>query len=1678
MNYVAQTPEDSRPPSPAKGTKGNGVLAAKSTMLERLPGPLQNPYVFGLLAVIIVGGISAGIGIGASSGASAPGPVSSSSSPPPPPPPPLVMTYTGTFTTQTVAKAGAELIILNKYLTASPASSRWPIPCARSYEGNDWEVTLPRPPGDALVQIASCSASTCDIVIPDQDGYTYTFTTPTDGGVGALSSDARFDRSASSLLLQGTFGPTRSSIASLSTTMQGAATSSTPAPAPPAMAQWIVDQMAATPTLHRAYLRRRANNRLDAVSEAGRPRGACEVGARWNRIAIRGDDAGQTIRFTAVGSVTAMYVGGVLRSEIDLTEMRPYPGGLGSIATRSTDGTISMGVTLKICRVNEWRLGEVVIGSTCQSNLFPAADNRAVVFNVFINFSTLTSPSGLSDQYGDTIELMDLGSADAVVDSLLPTTIYNEGVRLLTQLNVACPLSIGAQLRPSTTMKYGGHYYLYDPRIVTRDNTVAAPADFSTSSGTAPLLCTSAPKTFLNEATCVRTYGCQSQSYSATSFTLDAATLREFFRSSRSFVYVIDGLRDDGSWTNPCQSGSALSRWKSLGAACSGTTVTGTMATTIAAAIRTSTDTNTFVKDLPSLSSSTCTNPGAGAQVDVDGTCWQHTHNNQLDVYDFTSWANAHNGNDEASHFYPIKAIAYATGTDAARTKINFPSSHGMSRWRAQGTQVREYRLGKFGDTLTFDDLPQGLQSAGFAAAVGVTTSPLSSSGAPPAVETCGSHGEVASDPALGNMFHFGSDRFSLVAAYTKMEMLDVGRRDDGNQKQQIHTMIALHAADQLRQRVAWSLSQVFVVGEGGSVLLSDSTEIWTAYYDIFVRNAFGSYRDVMREVAFSPMMATYLSFKGSESYAYSSTVADENFAREMMQLFSLGLWMLNDDGTQMSDAIGYAIPSYNQVDIVTQARLWTGFTQRDERGNIEVKRIATQNQLDPLLIRAERRDAFPKMNLYQRHIGDTYPLCSDLAPRAFLRSGATYRYLGTTDSADLSVSVDWSNVNWLTQSSTTVPPFAPDPSSSSLYAALTGSGFPQTVVLTSNLACHGTECDVDTARVIQILYGGTSYYFEYVPIACASLAFLNAGTGRYVDQFLTYATNNGLKERLCAEPSLPVASAGCCSPTVRWCFTFPCSYKEERMTYDTALQRCEAQWSSILPPPPPSPPSVSTTPTATELPWRVYPSAYRTNLANSSGCPAGSYSPTESECLEAAAIALRVAAEPHFDTLAGSMNPFAPSNSGIPPGCLIHTANAKALFNTHPTGGSSSTYKLVCHNAPVTGGNTGSALCPRKRFQCTALAADNCAVADNTADDSHDSYWWSEEACAVQVQVAGDGRVSVVHPGVETRSRTRRTEVNSQNWFRVRWANGAFPVASAGSCGAGTSCVVTTGQAGDTCVCDVGVVTAAAFTNAAALPSVAEIEEQLHIGAAPPSHYDSGTYALCATAACTSSSGVQLYTRGTASTPLFDENAIFVIVVNATTATNGRTLYLANKASTVTVTGSAHTFRNPPSLMTLIDPTQRDALYETEALLDHLFYHPNVAPFVAIRLIQRLAASNPSPRYVATASAAFRMGSYGGRTYTGQYGDIGAAVAAVLLDREARSLVLANDPTHGHLREPLLKLLHFMRAMEFNSTSQREVELSSNMIGKIGQQVSLHLPRHGAGSPRLPPTTLTTHHP
>ena len=136
----------------------------------------------------------------------------------------------------------------------------------------------------------------------------------------------------------------------------------------------------------------------------------------------------------------------------------------------------------------------------------------------------------------------------------------------------------------------------------------------------------------------------------------------------------------------------------------------------------------------------------------------------------------------------------------------------------------------------------------------------------------------------------------------------------------------ALHGNDQLRQRVAFALSEIMVVSQLG--VLNNFPYALAGYYDVLARNAFGNYRNLVEEVTLHPAMGVYLSMLGNEKPDPVNNIRpDENYARELMQLFSIGLIELNIDGSVQTDGLGQPIPTYDQAVIEGFAHIYTGWT-------------------------------------------------------------------------------------------------------------------------------------------------------------------------------------------------------------------------------------------------------------------------------------------------------------------------------------------------------------------------------------------------------------------------------------------------------------------------------------------------------------------------------------------------------------------------------------------------------------------------------------------------------------------------------------------------------------------------------------------------------------------------------
>jgi len=134
----------------------------------------------------------------------------------------------------------------------------------------------------------------------------------------------------------------------------------------------------------------------------------------------------------------------------------------------------------------------------------------------------------------------------------------------------------------------------------------------------------------------------------------------------------------------------------------------------------------------------------------------------------------------------------------------------------------------------------------------------------------------------------------------------------------------AVTGQDQLRQRVAFALSEIWVV----SAVQTNYAYAFPPYWRIFRDNAFGNYRDIVKAVTLSPAMGNYLSMaNNNRGNPVKGTAANENYARELMQLFTLGLTELHADGTPVLDANQQPVATYNQAIVTNMARVFTGWT-------------------------------------------------------------------------------------------------------------------------------------------------------------------------------------------------------------------------------------------------------------------------------------------------------------------------------------------------------------------------------------------------------------------------------------------------------------------------------------------------------------------------------------------------------------------------------------------------------------------------------------------------------------------------------------------------------------------------------------------------------------------------------
>ena len=346
-----------------------------------------------------------------------------------------------------------------------------------------------------------------------------------------------------------------------------------------------------------------------------------------------------------------------------------------------------------------------------------------------------------------------------------------------------------------------------------------------------------------------------------------------------------------------------------------------------------------------------------------------------------------------------------------------------------------------------------------------------------------------------------------------------------------------------------------------------------------------------------------------------------------------------------------------------------------------------------------------------------------------------------------------------------------------------------------------------------------------------------------------------------------------------------------------------------------------------------------------------------------------------------------------------------------------------------------------KERLCNSRLRIQNC---QGTSCDGHQYYWMSPDSvCTLKAKFNRNEMVAVVHElGPEEVQREMEfAEQDSKTFFRVQYLSGGNKVKDLiRDCDANAGCSRSTDGY---CMCEVAVSTQLVFGS---IPTREEVLSILTVGSHYPDTLD------------------DLYTRTTVgSVTVYTKNGIVTDETIFEVLDDYGVVHLRkNVLSVVSVGTTGISFRNPVQFMSFSEPTRRDAENEVDAAIDHLFYHPNTAVFLAIRLAQRFGISNPSPRYTKAIADAFREGTYvhtsgNDRVVFGNasYGDLAASVAATVLDREARSVLLDMDPFHGSLKEPLLKLIGLMRNLEFKPTPEFPfVRFLKDMQDSIGQMV------------------------
>lgn len=388
-----------------------------------------------------------------------------------------------------------------------------------------------------------------------------------------------------------------------------------------------------------------------------------------------------------------------------------------------------------------------------------------------------------------------------------------------------------------------GSWLQYEPRLILEENIVEKP--IPDGGGLVQALtgqktrCSNVPRTFLNEEYCALSYSSTACGTSSNTpqieIELNDENIVAIHTITGQYVYGVLGLpvvdSQNTSLPSPCTPG-IRSRWAIKNATdCPyPTALEAVTNSTLVNFLLKSSDKNPFIRDISFPSSGYVCGPRdtealGNVEIVIGSKCFKRVHHEHMSVYDFTYWTldDTHPGNMIAlmeGEPNPIKKwidiynsvfLIYPSFPGQGSDVPNHP----IERWNTHS--VHFSKLGRFGDTIHFVDLPNELRTEDVKDYFGDSES---TGGAGTVV--CGSPFEVANDQTLGY-------QFDVVTGEDTEWGLE-------HQREHVWTMIALKSDDQLRQRVAWALSQLLVVVPTAVEIASSHTEAFLGYYDIFVR--------------------------------------------------------------------------------------------------------------------------------------------------------------------------------------------------------------------------------------------------------------------------------------------------------------------------------------------------------------------------------------------------------------------------------------------------------------------------------------------------------------------------------------------------------------------------------------------------------------------------------------------------------------------------------------------------------------------------------------------------------------------------------------------------------------------------------------------------------------------------